>query len=212
MMKQVRDRSGQHPGFPRLLGERLCLDFANSVEAPLEEPEEFLTDFAAVARWGRHVGLLNDGQVAAAERLGGARPVLAAELYTRSLNLRASVQNAFLAIAESQEVDEEDLAGIQDAYLRGLSQCQLALEADQARWHWAGKDDASAVEFLLWQVAQSAINLLTDGDLARVKTCGCGWMFYDTSRNGSRRWCSMEGCGTQAKMRRYTEKRRAARA
>jgi predicted RNA-binding Zn ribbon-like protein len=31
---------------------------------------------------------------------------------------------------------------------------------------------------------------------------GCGWLFYDGSENGSRRWCSMESCGNLVKMRR----------
>ncbi|MFD0480100.1 CGNR zinc finger domain-containing protein [Nonomuraea thailandensis] len=31
----------------------------------------------------------------------------------------------------------------------------------------------------------------------------CGWLFLDTTRNGSRRWCSMAMCGSQVKSRRY---------
>jgi predicted RNA-binding Zn ribbon-like protein len=198
--------------FPRLLGERLCLDFANSVESPLEAPEEFLTDFAALARWGRHAGLLDDGQVAAAVHMERAQPDRAALLHAGALDLRASIQRVFLAVAEGREVGEDDLAGIQEGYLRGLQHCRLLLQEGHACWAWRGSGALGAAEFVLWRVAQSAVDLLTDTDLARVKVCGCGWLFYDTSRNGSRRWCSMEGCGTQAKMRRFTAKRRAARA
>ena len=73
-------------------------------------------------------------------------------------------------------------------------------------WSWAGRPDDLARP--LWPVARSAVELLTLGDLARVRECpgagDCGWLFYDTSRNGSRRWCSMEGCGSRVKMRRHT--------
>ena len=59
----------------------------------------------------------------------------------------------------------------------------------------------------LWLVAESAADLLTDGTLGRIKECpgagDCGWLFYDTSRNGRRRWCGMEGCGSRVKMRRH---------
>ncbi|MGH3400264.1 MAG: CGNR zinc finger domain-containing protein [Streptosporangiaceae bacterium] len=53
--------------------------------------------------------------------------------------------------------------------------------------------------------------------LGRLGICppeheGCGWLFLDRSRNGSRRWCTMEFCGAQAKARRLTERRRADRA
>lgn len=212
MTVKINRQQGSESGFPRLLGERLCLDFANSIENPLQEPEEFLTDFAALARWGSHAGLLDEAEVATAIKATVTQPEMAASCYGDALALRASIQRVFLAIAESRDVNHEDLAGIQQAYLRGTGQSQLVIPGDRATWEWAGGGELGEVEFVLWRVAQSAVDLLTEGDLRRVKTCGCGWLFYDTSRNGSRRWCSMEGCGSQAKMRRFTEKRRAARA
>ncbi len=51
---------GSTPDFPRLLGERLCLDFANTVEGPLSaEPVEFLHHYVDLVRWGGHAGLLD---------------------------------------------------------------------------------------------------------------------------------------------------------
>jgi predicted RNA-binding Zn ribbon-like protein len=208
---KINERQGREAEFPRLLGERLCLDFANSVETPLENPEEFLTDFTAVARWGRHAGLLGETQVAAMVQAETEEPALALRLYTGALVLRTGIQGAFQAIAEDRSVGEDDLDIIQQAYIQGLQHCQLTMVDGHARWMWAGRGGLSAVEFVLWEVAQSAVELLTDGEYSRIKTCDCGWLFYDTSRNGSRRWCSMEGCGTQAKMRRFTARRRAAR-
>jgi predicted RNA-binding Zn ribbon-like protein len=65
------------------------------------------------------------------------------------------------------------------------------------------------------RIAYAAIGLLCHVDLSRLKACppqdgGCGWLFVDHTRNGSRRWCSMDDCGTQAKIRRLTQRRRAA--
>jgi predicted RNA-binding Zn ribbon-like protein len=64
---------------------------------------------------------------------------------------------------------------------------------------------------------EAAVELLCDVDLTHLGICppeqhGCGWLFLDHSRNGSRRWCTMEVCGTYAKARRLTDRRRAARA
>ncbi len=55
------------------------------------------------------------------------------------------------------------------------------------------------------------------GTWKRLKACpDCHWVFYDHTRNGSKRWCLMyaggpEGraCGTIAKVRRYRDKQRA---
>src|SRR5215211_7183735 len=50
------------------------------------------------------------------------------------------------------------------------------------------------------------------GGLDRLKLCvGCYWLFLDASRNRSRRWCTLEVCGTHEKARRYVAKRAAKR-
>ncbi len=65
-------------------------------------------------------------------------------------------------------------------------------------------------------MALSATGLLTSGELGRIKECpheegGCGWLFYDASKNRSRRWCDMAGCGSRVKMRRMYARRRSER-
>jgi predicted RNA-binding Zn ribbon-like protein len=60
-------------------------------------------------------------------------------------------------------------------------------------------------------VVHAAAELVVHGPVERLKTCGnCPWLFLDHSRNASRRWCSMEGCGTEVKIRRLTDRRRRA--
>ena len=62
-------------------------------------------------------------------------------------------------------------------------------------WRWA-----------LARVAESAAELLADGDPSRLRVCAnpaCSWMFYDETRNGSRRWCEGGICGNLLKVRRH---------
>ena len=57
-----------------------------------------------------------------------------------------------------------------------------------------------------------------DGRWRRLKACpDCRWVFYDHTRNASKRWCLMyaggpdgRSCGTIAKVRRYSQKSSAA--
>lgn len=47
---------------------------------------------------------------------------------------------------------------------------------------------------------------VADGTWSRLKACrnpGCQWAYYDSSRNRSRAWCSMETCGNRAKARAF---------
>jgi len=59
-------------------------------------------------------------------------------------------------------------------------------------------------------IARDSVELITGGDLGRVRTCaGCTLLFIDRSRPGTRRWCSMERCGNRSKTAQYRQKRRA---
>jgi len=98
---------------------------------------------------------------------------------------------------------------------RMLAEAMAAAEIVPAdagyRWDW--REEEGRPMRLLWPVVRSAAELLTGSELARVKFCpgeGCGWLFLDTTRNGTRRWCEMDVCGSRAKMRRYHQRRRAA--
>jgi len=58
----------------------------------------------------------------------------------------------------------------------------------------------------IWPVVWDAAALLSSPRHAAVHGCGdreCGWMFLDTSRGHTRRWCSMKDCGNRAKARRH---------
>jgi predicted RNA-binding Zn ribbon-like protein len=76
-------------------------------------------------------------------------------------------------------------------------------------WGWEETTDPARV---LWPVVRCAADLLTGPDLPLVRECratGCGWLFVDETKNHSRRWCSMKGCGSRFKAREYYARRRA---
>jgi CGNR zinc finger/Putative stress-induced transcription regulator len=78
---------------------------------------------------------------------------------------------------------------------------QVALTADGA----VELSASSPVGLLAAAAAKVAIERRLD----RVKICpadDCRWAFYDTSRNRSRQWCSMEVCGNRAKARAHRER------
>ncbi|MGA7671660.1 MAG: ABATE domain-containing protein [Nitrolancea sp.] len=205
---QTRKR-GTDPSMPRLLGDRLCLDFANTLESPRGEPEEFLHSYADLVRWGRHVGILGDSEVKRLRHATGEQPGNAETVFKRAIALRTAITRVFRAIAAGKDPSPDDLAVLQAEYLIALEHTHLERQDDQFAWVWMDND---AIDRPLWDVARSAIAVLTQDDLRRVKECpgadDCGWLFFDTSKNASRRWCSMEGCGSRVKMRhQYARKR-----
>jgi predicted RNA-binding Zn ribbon-like protein len=193
--------------FPRLLGGRLCLDFADTIEDPRGEAIDFLHDYDDLVRWSRYAGALDEPLDLAEADPDGARAV-----FQRALRLRAAIDATFRAIARGHDPSPDDLRLLQGEYLDAAGLAVLAREDDRFGWSWQGRRDLRAV---LWPIVSSALELLTEGDLTRVRECpgtdDCGWLFYDDSRNRTRRWCSMEGCGSRAKMRRYYARSRRTR-
>ncbi|WP_018505625.1 CGNR zinc finger domain-containing protein [Parafrankia discariae] len=65
--------------------------------------------------------------------------------------------------------------------------------------HWHADNPVSATLAL---VARDALDLAASSAIARVRGCAnpsCGAVFLDSSRPGTRRWCSMDRCGNLAK-------------
>ena len=63
----------------------------------------------------------------------------------------------------------------------------------------------------LAEVTAIALTAMLDGSWKRLKVCRkCEWSFYDTSKNRSGSWCSMQLCGNRLKTRAYRSRRRSA--
>jgi hypothetical protein len=62
-------------------------------------------------------------------------------------------------------------------------------------------------------VVESAADALVIGELVRIRRCAdsrCPRVFYDSTKNGRRRWCDMATCGNRAKAARHRTRMRQA--
>jgi predicted RNA-binding Zn ribbon-like protein len=184
----------------RLLGGKLCLDFANTVEYRGSEREfDFLPDYALFIRWSVHAGALSQG--AAVQPLIWAESPEAESVWAQALRLRQTIYRLFVACTQKQEIPADVLAAFNAVLRDCLAHRQIAPTADGFTWVWQRQD---SLGWMLWPIALSAAELLTSGQLDRVRQCpGCGWLFFDTSRNGQRAWCDMRVCGNRAKAQRH---------
>jgi predicted RNA-binding Zn ribbon-like protein len=201
---------------PQLLGGALCLDFANTVDAGrTASPRERLFGYDDLLTWARHAGVLTDDEVEAARCRAAADEVGATVAFQRAIALRESIYRTFEALADGGQPTGVDLERLQRAYLDALAAARLVQEDGRFDWSW-GDAEAGALDRVLWPIARSAVEVLAGAEIGRVKTCAsgtCRWLFVDGSKNASRRWCSMEDCGSRAKMRRqYARRRRGVRS
>jgi predicted RNA-binding Zn ribbon-like protein len=192
--------------FLELFGGVACLDFANTVDGrATAHPEELLHSYADLIAWSAYAGLTDSTVATQLARRGTDADLSVA------IMLREAIFEVFAAIGRQQTAPATALATVQTCYAEAMTKARLASGKDGYDWRFAGDDPARA----WWPVAVSAIRLLTRGPLERVKVCaaeaGCIGLFLDTSKNHSRRWCTMDGCGVDAKVQRQASRRQAGR-
>jgi predicted RNA-binding Zn ribbon-like protein len=121
-----------------------------------------------------------------------------------------SLQRLLAAEARGVGASEFDLAALNRVLTRAGKVRGILPTIRGYGWGWL--DESAGLAMVLWPVAFSAARLLEGPDLERLKACdGCGRLFLDASRNRSRRWCDMEGCGNREKQRRWRDERRETR-
>jgi len=190
----------------RLLAGRPALNFANTIDPRQGSGKDYLQTYADLAMWGARSGVLPQATADRLTQLGRRHPAEAGQALENALQLREAIYRVFSAIAVRHRASTSDLALVNAAFRDALAHAELEQYGQSFRWRL--DDDLQLVR---WNVARDAVSLLESGLLRRVKRCpgvgNCGWVFFDESKNCSRRWCSMEGCGNRAKMRRHAGSR-----
>lgn len=192
-------------GAPKLVGGSLCLDFVNTVDPRHAEPrKEHLPDYGSILGWARHAGLVVAGDADALAAVARRRPDAARRAHDEAIAFRETLYAIFGAVARGEPCPPRCVRRLNEQLADVLPKRQIVSEKGGFAWKWI-RDDS--IDRILWPVVWSAAELLTRGRLERVRECrgddGCGWLFLDTSKNGSRRWCDMSTCGNRAKARRH---------
>lgn len=195
------------------VGGRLCLDFVNTRGSHFDTgAREYVDDYAGLVAWLHACdGGLDAKQAAALLAEARAHPRRAAAVFAESRELRALLYCVLAARARGEAPPRADLDAFNREAAAALAQRRL-VPGPAWRWMWT---DESALELPLRAVVASAVDVLVGDDPARLKQCpapdGCGWLFYDGSKNQTRRWCSMKMCGNGAKARRFQRRLREGR-
>jgi predicted RNA-binding Zn ribbon-like protein len=194
-----------------LVGGALCFDFTNTASGRLVGPlRERLGRYVDLLTWSRRVGLLDDAQAAELADEAERRPAAAAGVLERARVLRELIYRVFSAVAAHRAPDAADVDALNELIAEAGAHRRLERESDRWTWTWSRGEEPLA--WPLWPVVESAAEMLTAGEVERVKECqsdDCTWLFYDASRNRSRRWCDMKDCGNAEKQRRHYRKTRA---
>ena len=188
----------------------LCLDFANTLTYRLsEKPAELINSYLSLVAWGLQAGVLTELQARRLAEKAEHRPTDTFAAFERAVRWREVIYRIFSLLARSESLGEADLAIFNDALKKSMLMAQVTQTEEGFAWDW--REDEEALDRILWPVVRSAADLLTSGELDKVKECAageCDWLFVDVSRNQRRRWCEMKTCGNRAKARQHYQRRK----
>jgi predicted RNA-binding Zn ribbon-like protein len=195
----------------QLVAGHVALDFANTLDYRFEPArridlvpgfEQFL-DFCAQS------GVIS--KASAKELLARTEWLEAQEAHRRAIRFREAADSIFRAIARKKTPRAADLAELNDLFA-----CRSVPEKVTRRGSFFQRefDNPAAIpDGPLWVIIESAVQLLVSAEARFVRTCkekSCQWLFIDSSKSHSRRWCSMEICGNRIKSQRYRDRRAGA--
>jgi len=187
------------------IGERLWLDYVNTDDVRRGVRVDALRDFEWLVRWLDACGVLDAERAAGIRRRAQQQPAGAAAALVDARRIRAALR----ALAERGQNSVQIRA---DA----LQEINRVLGRSAGTRRVEGREDGSfarafvpvgdAFAGLMIPVVESAADALVQGELLRVRRCAdprCPRVFFDSTRNGRRRWCDMSACGNRAKAARF---------
>jgi predicted RNA-binding Zn ribbon-like protein len=196
-----------------LTGGLLCLDFANTVDDRTQiHPQELLGSFRDLVSWSQQAQVLTEQEAQRLLEKAEQHPSEATRVLKQAVEVREAIFRIFKAVAEDESPEGSELVTLGALVAEAQKHAQLIPGTNGFRWEWACKPDE--LDCMLWPIVRSAADFLTSDDLDMVRVCAsdsCNWLFIDTSKNHSRRWCNMKSCGNREKARRfYTRKKNSS--
>jgi predicted RNA-binding Zn ribbon-like protein len=183
-----------------LIGNQLCLDFVNTQIVRDGQPVDLLGGIDDFVSWLVEVKVLDAAKEQMVRKQWGSGKE-AEKTYKSALELRAILRRMVEQLAQGRPAPQSAIAVINQllAQPAGYAELRRVKGGYEKHFHLSLNKPVD----LLIPIAESASDLLCYGDLSLIKKCensACILFFYDTTKNHSRRWCSMEACGNRMKV------------
>jgi len=186
------------------VGNLTILDFLNTRPVQNGQPLELLSDFDAVLRWFGAAGLLTAREINKLDE-AWSKEDRSVQFTARIIEFRERLRNAVMGWEQRGTVPKTFVTELNQLLNEHPMFTRLSTDG-------TGKDlwfPAQEPEDLFAPLAHGAAELFATHEHTRVRKCGqCVLHFLDTSKKGTRRWCSMQLCGNRIKVAAYAKRQR----
>lgn len=190
------------------VAERLWLDYVNTDDVRRGSRIDHLREFESLVRWMEISGVFDGERASLMRRRAHQQPAGAAAALVDARRVRSALRSLAERGPSSESVRNDALAEINRVLGRSAVTRRVEWRNDGS-FTRAFVPVGDAFAGLMIPIVESAADALIHGELARVRRCGdprCPRVFYDSTRNGRRRWCDMSTCGNRAKAARFRAK------
>lgn len=183
----------------RLDGNHLCLNFINTIfDRTVANPVSLISNKEDWIAWLLKVDLIKNDDL--------DQTALVFDL-DEVFETRTILFTIFNGLAQKETISNRDLSFFEKLILKVQKATKLqANDGIPAEILQINKTNLN--DYLL-SIIKSGYELFLSNQINRIKECGhCGWIYLDNSKNNSRKWCSMETCGSQIKAKRYYQNKK----
>ncbi|WP_158790126.1 ABATE domain-containing protein [Granulicella sp. L60] len=195
--------------FEMIAGD-VSLDLVNTLDFRFRESgaEELLGSYDDLLRFMTQSGLLSGAEAQGLDGVDAER----GQVLEQVKELREALAGVLYAGVGGEEAVAAHVS-LLEGYFKQAS-CRRRLMARGSRLVWSWEEVRGTVAAPLWLLAQAAADLMVSERIGQLRTCSadaCRWLFLDTSKNHSRRWCDMKVCGNRMKARRFQARQMTAK-
>ncbi len=192
-----------------LIGGHPAIDLVNTLDWRFREngAEELLASYSDLLRFAEQCELLTAKQVRQIIRVSPDRTAASALVACREL--REAAAEILYAAVDDRTPPGSQIKTLDRLFKEARERQRLTWSSYRLRWEWPASEGGP--ELPIWILSLSTARLLVSDNMRRLRACEnpeCRWLFLDTSKNHTRRWCDMKICGNRMKARRFKAQHR----
>ncbi len=184
-------------------------DFTNTI-SNRNDPDyfDYLTKYDDFVEWINKIKLLPKGKMDAIAAFSKSHTRKSADTLRQIIEVREVVFKLFSSLAQQQKADRETVDAFNGFFSEALSNMRVEVGRKEVATSFFVSEKTILKE-PLYILVKNAFDILSTQSFDRIKECPtCRWLFLDTTKNGKRRWCNMQVCGSNDKARRYYQRKK----
>jgi predicted RNA-binding Zn ribbon-like protein len=189
------------------VGNHPCLDFINTQMIVRGDPTDLLGGCEDLVVWLVQAHMVDKPHAVAVMKQWGHKDQ--EQLFEQGVSFRRTLRDMVARIATRKSIPDSAIASINHILSRGPGYPQLIHK--KGGYTRQFQSQATPKDGLLVPLAEAASDLLCSVQWSLVKKCGnaaCILYFYDTTKNHTRNWCSMQLCGNRKKVAAHYQRKR----